>query len=373
MIPLGLISVLVLPFSAGTAEFFLCLGAQGLAAMMEMVRFWPDIPISNIWMVTPNAFETLLYYGALFFLFYFKRRTWAKIGIFGVMVLLLMDMGYWINKVKLNRNLRVSYIDVGQANAALIEFPKGKRMMIDGGGFPGDRFDVGRMVVAPYLWQAKILKVDYLVMSHPQSDHMNGLRFIAEAFDPEEIWYNGDEVDIPSFRELMKIVEEKRIRKYLPAELMKARTINGAEVEVIYPGPELSVDAKPGGANLNNNSLVLRISYCGKSFLFPGDLEEPGESDLISRAGASVRSHVLLSPHHGSSSSSSTTFLEAVDPDICVISSGEGNYFGFPHSQTIDRLGRMGIQIIRIDELGAVQVTVGPDRFEIHTFFPLME
>jgi len=369
VIPLGLVSALVLPFSVGAAHVFLQLGAWGLNIMMAIIRFWSELPWCCFWMATPNPFETILFYALVFFVFFYKRRSWAKAGLLAVIVLFLADTVYWIHEVNFNKELRISFIDVGQANAALVEFPGGKKMMIDGGGFARTRFDVGRMVVAPFLWRSKILKIDYLVLSHPQSDHMNGLRFIANAFHPEEFWYNGDRVETESFKELIHIIDEKKIKTRLPAELSGGREINGVAVEVLHPEP----DADPlymfeNGKRLNNNSLVLKISFCGKSFLFPGDIEYEGEKVLVKNASPSLRSHVLLCPHHGSRNSGSQEFLDTVQPAICVISSGAGNFFGFPHEQTLQRLRHMGCKIIRIDQDGAVSFRVGPDRFEWTTF-----
>lgn len=371
VIPLGLISAIVMPLSSAAAEFFLQLGAWGLNIMMGIIRFWSDLPWCSFWMIAPNLFEMLLFYTLLFFIFYLKGRTWAKTGALIVVILVMADVGYWINKVQFNNKLRVSFIDVGQANACLVELPGGEKMMIDGGGFPRDHFDVGKMVIAPFLWQSKILKIDYLVLSHPQSDHMNGLRFIAQAFHPKEFWYNGDEVGTPSFQELIHIIEEKNIKKRMPADMTKGRKINGSNIEILHPKP----DGQPmylleSETRLNNNSLVVKISFCGKSFLFPGDLESEGEKVLISNATESLRSDVLLVPHHGSRSSSSIEFLKTVRPSICVISSGHNNFFGFPHQETLQKLRDIRCRIIRIDRSGAVEITVGPETFETETYLP---
>jgi competence protein ComEC len=121
---------------------------------------------------------------------------------------------------------------------------------------------------------------------------------------------------------------------------------------------------------LNNNSLVIKISYGGKSFLFPGDLERLGEEAIISNEGNVLKSDILLAPHHGSKSSSTREFLDMVKPQVCVISSGTGNFFGFPHEQTIKRLRNVGCRIIRIDREGAVKCTVDKDQLEIRTFLP---
>jgi competence protein ComEC len=369
IIPLGLLSVLSLSFLPQVSAFIIELAAWGLHVMMEMVRFWSNLNWSFFWVVTPNIFEIFMFYLLLFFGFFCKGRQWAKIGVMLMGVIIFADIGYWTYKVRLNNEMKVHFIDVGQANSALIEFPGGKRMLIDGGGFPRDNFDVGEMVVAPYLWHLKINHIDYLALSHPQSDHMNGLRFIAKAFHPREFWYNGDLVETLSFKELIGIVESRRIKKLLPDDLSEGREINGVKIEVLHPlgGGKCRI-SHDNGTGLNNNSLVLKISYAGKSFLFPGDLEREGETVLISDAGHAIKSDILLSPHHGSQSSSTREFLRRVRPDICVISSGEGNHFGFPHERTLERLSEIGCRVIRIDRAGAVKCTVGTDRFEIKTF-----
>jgi competence protein ComEC len=299
IIPLGLLSAVTLPFFPQVSAVFVELGAWGLSVMMEIVRFWSSLPWSSFWVVTPNPFEMFMFYALLFFVFFYKRWPWAKIGVLALAIIIFADVGYWIHRVRFNDGLKVTFIDVGQANAALVEFPRGKRMLIDGGGFSRDNFDVGKMVVAPCLWHSKIKRIDYLVLSHPQSDHMNGLRFIAGAFHPSEFWYNGDLVETASFKELIGIVESKRIKKLLPADLAGGREINGVKIEVFHPpGCENSQRDFANGTELNNNSLVLKISYAGKAFLFPGDLEREGEKALISNAGHAVKSDILLMSRH---------------------------------------------------------------------------
>jgi competence protein ComEC len=114
--------------------------------------------------------------------------------------------------------------------------------------------------------------------------------------------------------------------------------------------------------------LVLKLSYKGQSLLFPGDLERPGEQAVVSNAGHLLRSDILLAPHHGSKSSCSEPFLQRVKPRICIVSSGSGNYFGFPHPATLKRLKGIGCRIIRIDQEGAVHLQIGPNRLEARSF-----
>jgi len=306
--------------------------------------------------------EILLFYGFLFCLLSLKHLRWARLGFVFVLLILAGDVSYWIYRTHFNPSLKITYLDVGQGNAALIQFPGSERMLIDGGGFPGSDFDIGEMVVAPFLLRSKILRVDTLVLTHPEADHMNGLLYIANHFGPKEFWYNGEKLESPDFQELSALLDAKGIRRRTPAHLKEGREISGALVEILHPG---------GGflsSKSNDNSLVMRISYKGTSFLFPGDLEAAGEQLVISRSGSKLESDVLLAPHHGSKSSSSRPFLEAVNPKVCIISSGKGNPFGFPSQEILGRLRGLGCRILRVDELGAIEVSAEQGGFQIRSF-----
>lgn len=369
VMPVGLLAVASLVISTPLAQLFLQLGAWGMEWMTAAVQVWTHFPWASFWVVTPNVFEMLIFYSIIFFIFFIRRWSWAKVGLLIVFCLLGADIFHWTYKTRYNPCLKITYLDVGQGNSALIQFPGKERMLIDGGGFSRSTFDVGRMVVAPFLFFSKILHVDYLVLTHPQTDHMNGLRFIASQFHPKEFWYNGYRVSNRACMDLMKIVEEGKIRERLPSDIKKVQEISGVKVELLHP---LSVKCeeqlveKSGG--MNNNSLVLKLSYGGRSLLFPGDLERAGEEAVISRAGSILRSDILLAPHHGSRYSCSKAFLQRVRPQTCIISSGHGNYFGFPHPETLHRIRAAGSQVVRIDQVGAVQLWLGPNRFEGRSF-----
>ncbi len=369
VLPSGLLSVLCLPFSSHLAAVLLHISAWGLDLMMTIIRFWSTLSWASIWVFTPNLFEIALFYALTFFAFFAGRRRWARLGLATVIVLVVLDAAFWIHRVKYNRDLEVVFLDVGKGNAALVSFPGGTKMMIDGGGFSDNTFDVGKMVVAPFLWQRKILSVDYLVLSHPQADHMNGLRFLAEAFHAKEFWYNGDRVETPSYEELMRTLETENVVLKKPAQLGEATDINGTRIEILYPGQrEASRNPALSGQELNNRSMVLRISYDGTSVLFPGDLEEGGEEALMESAGNRIKSDILLSPHHGSQTSSSEAFLRRVAPKVCVISSGVDRSGRFPHPSVLKRLAQMGCKTILISGSGAVTVKVRPKGFDIQTF-----
>lgn len=358
ILPAGLLSLLLFPLFPSGAGVLLGLASAGAEAMAAVVRWFAGLPWASIWVITPNPLELILLYGLLASGgLALKRRFRVLLPV--VLILLALDAAYWLYETRLSPSLRVTYLDVGQGNSALVQFPGGKRMLIDGGGFRLGRFDVGRMVVAPFLWSRKITRVHYLVLSHPEADHMNGLSFIAENFGPQELWYNGDRVESDSYRRFMASVRSSGLELRRPGDPELPDEIGGVAIEVLYPParePPLS-SADPAEHNLNNRSLVIRLSKQGKSFLFPGDLEAEGEAELAALAGPRLGSTVLLAPHHGSSSSSTPAFLECVRPAVCVVSAGAGNRFGFPHPEALARIRAAGARILRLDQTGALRLT----------------
>ena len=198
---------------------------------------------------------------------------------------------------------------------------------------------------------------------------MNGLHFIASHFKPKEFWYNGEHVETPSFNSLMNILDTKEIKQLRPNDLFEGRVISGVSLQVLHPISKTNKSLFPSNSkDLNNHSLVLKLSYKGTSILFPGDLESEGEEIVVSNAGNKLKSHIMLAPHHGSRYSSSMAFLETVRPEICIISAGRGNSFGFPHPDTITRFEKMGCKILRIDKLGAIQISIGENHLITQTF-----
>jgi competence protein ComEC len=363
----GILACLTLPISFAAARFMLDGLAWVLDRVMEILYFWASFDWAMLWGITPSWFEICLFYGLLLSVFLMKRVRWVQWVLAGILCLAAMDAVYWFQRTHLNKHLRVTYLDVGQGSASLVEFPGGERMLIDGGGSPGDDFDVGEMVVSPFLFHSKIRRIDYLVLTHPETDHMGGLRFIASHFGPKEFWYNGDKAETPFFRELMKLIESKGIKPFTPDDLRDGREIAGVKIAALHTASMVK-SSSTRELKTNDRSLVLRISWGGKSFLFPGDLESSGEAMLVHRAGESLRSDVLLAPHHGSKSSSTNPFLQMVAPSICVISSRESGRSWFPHVDTLMKFQEIGCRTLRIDQVGAVQITVVPEGLQVKSY-----
>jgi len=260
-------------------------------------------------------------------------------------------------------------LDVGQGNAALVELPGGPCMLVDGGGFYDNRFDVGKRIVAPFLWRKRIATVEIVVLSHPNSDHLNGLLFVAKHFNVREVWMNGEYAPSQQYQDFLDIISKKDIRIVELEELSRPKTINGVRFQVLYPpGNFLERKTHDVWRTTNNNSLVVKVTFGCVSLLFPGDIEAEAEAELVALAGSSLKSDVILVPHHGSKSSSTQGFLEHVDPNIAVISAGWKNIFGFPHRKILNRYESMGCQVFRTDQSGATTITTDGSHIIVKPF-----
>jgi len=355
VLPLGLLSALLFPLLPPVADLLLTGASLGASAMTAAARFFAGLDRAAVWVLTPNRLELFLLYAVLVSGIFALRGRLRPLFLISCLVL-AADVGYWVHETTLRRDLRVTYLDVGQGNAALVQFPHGKRMLVDGGGFRLGHFDVGRMVVAPYLWRQKIGRIHTLVLSHPEADHMNGLGFIAEHFSPDTLWYSGERVESESYRRFMALVHAARVDVKTPGDPGIPDEIEGVRVELLHPLRETMGAEGLSRLDTNDRSLVLRLSHDGASFLFPGDIGSLVEAMLVRRFGERLRSDVLLAPHHGSNTSSCTAFLEHVRPTWCVISAGFGNRFGFPHPEVLDRLREAGVLIARTDRHGAIRM-----------------
>jgi competence protein ComEC len=293
-------------------------------------------------------------------------------GIVAVVVILILmgDTAYWLYQRYGHQDLRVTVIDVGSGNAALLELPGGSTMLIDGGGFSDNSvFDMGARVLAPVLWRKKIKTVDTVVLSHPNSDHLNGLIYIAANFNVRQVMTNGETRDNLGYRALMRIIDNRNIQAPDFKKLPRRHMVNGVGLDILYPRQDF-IDRKAYDKwrNSNNNSLVIRISFGAVSFLFPGDVMAAAERELVDIAGSQLHSTVLLAPHHGSKTSSSQAFINRVDPQICIISCGWQNRYKFPHTEIIQRYARRGCRVYRTDLHGAVTLITDGRELDVRPY-----
>ena len=247
-----------------------------------------------------------------------------------------------------------SAIDVGQSESLFLAFPDGRKALLDGGGFAQTslrhkpRLDIGEDVVSPYLWTRSIRRLDVVILSHPHEDHIGGLPAVVTNFRPRELWI-GSVADTPEWRRLHAEAARCGVR-IVHLETGMRFGYGGTSIEVLAP-PH---DHTPSEKAPNNDSLVLRVSYGSRSFLFAGDIEKRVEAELV-EAGL-PHSDVLKVPHHGSKTSSTAPFLESVRPSFAMISDGFENSFGMPHETVLERLAERQATVLRTDLCGLVSI-----------------
>jgi competence protein ComEC len=317
--------------------------------LMAISNIFDPFPALSYRIPSPSLLVLLGYYLFLaFFLVQTKIRNQKLIAlsVFALFFAMLVTYPFPSH----SRTLKLTFIDVGQGDSILVEFPGSKKMLVDGGGMPEETFDIGERVVSPFLWRKGIKKIDYLVLTHAHPDHMNGLKAVARNFKIKEFWEAFSPQENESYTEFKRSISRKTIcrRTFRGQE----RKFDGVKIEVLNP-----TQADPFVFRIHNDhSLVLRVVYGQTSFLLTGDIGIPIENEL-ERVSQTLESQVLKSPHHGSDSSSSEDFLKAVAPQIVVISVGKGNIYNLPDQDILDRYEQNEARIYRTDQVGAVEIS----------------
>ena len=236
--------------------------------------------------------------------------------------------------------LAVHFIDVGQADCALLECG-GEYMLIDG----GNRED-GQLVVS-YLEQQGVEELAYVVCTHAHEDHVGGLPSVLAVYPTHAVYAPTRTYASKVFDDFVYYADQQRLEITIPSP-GDGWTLGETSVTVL--GPVQSY------ADPNDTSIILRVEYGDTSFLFTGDMETDAENDMLDYWGSrmSWETDVLKVGHHGSDTSTGYRFLNEVDPDYAVISVGKGNSYGHPHEEPLSRLNQAGVTILRTDELGTI-------------------
>ena len=307
--------------------------------------------------------------------------------------------GTWIYIKGLQKGiLSLTAVDVGQGSATLVRFPGGRRMLVDGGGFFDESFDVGKYVLAPFLWHERISRIDIVVLTHPHPDHLQGLLFVMENFHVSEVWTNGERSESPLYLAFLQVIQDRGIVMRTISDRTPEMNVSGVSMRFLNPQgtstvphaaphPSLQANTKVSETEVrsippapikkrsgfsdevNERSLVMKLSFGRRAFLLPGDITEISETRLVDSA-VDLKSDVLIVPHHGSSRSSSFPFLEKVRPQLAVISCGFENVFRFPHPETLRRLERLQSRVYRTDRDGAVTIVTDGNDLRSSVFRP---
>ena len=271
--------------------------------------------------------------------------------------------------------LHIDLLDVGQGDSALVTFPGGETLLVDGGGrfdyrskddeageFEPDTMSIGEAVVSRVLWHRGYASIDHMLVTHADADHIEGLNDVARNFEVGSAWFGRIPADDPDLAQLVSVLQWREIALETIARGERF-TFGKAVVEVLYPLATNDANAPSD----NDHSVVVRIVYGARAFLLTGDIEEGAEQALLN-SGGTLRADFVKVAHHGSRTSSTQSFIDAVGPRYAVISVGRSSPFGHPHPEVVERWRKSGAQVLTTGTNGMISVSTDGRDLEIETF-----
>jgi len=252
--------------------------------------------------------------------------------------------------------LRVDFLDVGQGDSALVTMPNGTTLLVDGGGRPSfgtanttdSARSIGETVVSEYLWWLGLSEIDYVVVTHADADHIDGLNDVLRNFTVRAALVARSPADDPEFAKFSATLRETQTH----VETIQAGdTIHFGAVEVSVLWPHAG-----GETSANNDSVVLRIGFGERSILLTGDIEKAAEQDIVA-AEQQLHVDVVKAPHHGSKTSSTLPFVLATKPAFTIISVGQHSMFGHPHREVVERWQANGATVLTTGDCGTITIT----------------
>jgi len=367
IVPLSLLASFLSFFAYPLAALLIQVNDFMTVVLLKAVALSASVPYASLFLSTPTVFEIILFYSLLLMAVYLRKGKTVRYLFLGCCMALVLNLAFWSTQQWFQKKLVITFIDVGHGDSILIEFPKGKRMLIDGGGLREDRFDIGKNVIAPFLWKKKIRKIDLLVLTHPDPDHFKGLNFIASHFSIGHFWDNGFRGNSEAYLRLEETLLKRKVERFSLDDQTSPQMIHGVEISFLNPPVMKKSDGSSHHpSDLNNQSLVMRLQMKGTTILLTGDIEQEAEYRMINK-GVPLKADVIKIPHHGSASSSTQAFLEKVQPRYAILSVGGQNLGRLPHSEVLRRYEQLGTVIFRTDEHGAVTFMTDGERIEIDT------
>lgn len=321
-----------------------------LELLILVSKVTEKIPGSSILVKTPNILFAIVYYILILFFNYFfvikqnpTRRFHKKIikiitiknikNAFKVIAVVFLIMLLLTRIVRIiNPTLKIYFIDVGQGDSTLIVTPKNKKILIDGG-------EGKTNVLFQYLLDRRINKIDYIIISHFDSDHCNGLIEIIEKMRVENIVMSKQSKESEEYKKILEIIKQKNIKVSSVKAEDKIIIEKNLYIKILNPAEKFEFQ------DLNNNAIVAKLVYKDFSMLFTGDIEK-AEENLAKKYKNELKSTILKVAHHGSKTSTSEEFLKYVEPQIALIGVGENNKFGHPNQITIEKLKNIRSQNI---------------------------
>jgi competence protein ComEC len=276
------------------------------------------------------------------------------------LLLLLVLILHPLSNRRSIRTLEIDFLDVGQGDSALVTMPDGTTLLVDGGG---DTIDstrrIGETVVSEYLWWRGLSRIDYVLPTHADADHIDGLNDVLKNFTVRSALIARRPADDPEFAKFSQTLT----RTNTPSETIEAGDVihfGDVVVSVLWP-------PTGGDKSANNDSIVLRIEYGERSLLLTGDIEQAAERALLA-SQERLHADVIKVPHHGSKTSSTEGFVIATKPQLAIISVGRNSRFGHPHKEVVERWQANGATVLTTGNNGTITITTDGHDLKLQTF-----
>ncbi len=366
----GFITYLISIVFPMLAEFLAIALNLFLTILLKIAEISSIIPGASIYIKTPSLIMCVMYYLVIFILFNLKpirqfirkkaifrfliikaKKHKLKILVTIITVIILLNSIIYVT----DKNLKIYFVDVGQGDCTLIQTHEKKNILIDGGGSEFGSFDVGESILLPYLLNRGINKIDYMMISHFDSDHIGGLFYIMENLKVDNIIISRQGKNSENFKKFIQIMSEKQINLIIVKRGDYVKIDGTSYFEILFPEEKQISDNV-----LNNNSIVAKFVSSNVTMLFTGDIEEIAEKRLceLYRNTNKLQADIIKVAHHGSKTSSTLSFLKLVNPQIALIGVGADNNFGHPNEGVLERIKKLGTQIYRTDQTGEVSIVI---------------
>ena len=340
-----------------------------LVCLIKIADFFGNMNLSKLTVITPSLIFVILYYVIAMLAIYMpKGRRKLRIISITVIVAILISFDPLIP----SNNLSVYFVDVGQGDCTLIKTPSGKTVLIDGGGATASNsFDVGNKTLLPYLLDRKIASLDYIMVSHFDNDHCQGLEAVIENIKVKNLVISKQATITDEYKKIINMCKQKNINIIVVKRGDSIKIDKYAYLKIFHPSNKFLDDGKGG---LNANAIVCKLFYKLKNnkyftILFTGDIEEEAEKEIEKLYGKALKADILKVAHHGSKTSSRDEFLKLVSPKIALIGVGENNKFGHPNDGVLERLKEVGSKVYRTDEDGEICIKIDTKgRYKVQKF-----
>jgi len=354
IIALGFTSIISACISSWISSVYGVLNDVIISIFRKTVSIVGNLPVSHITIPTPGLVNIIIYFLILLLIFNFNscvlRRRFALLCLLGLNILIWKNV-IWNNSSKLTW----VQFDVGQGDAALLRLPRNRYILIDGGN-KSSYFDSGKSTIAPYLYKNGIRRLNSVILTHPHNDHAGGLIHIVQNFRVDTFITAGTVFNSEIYSQLLKEIEERKIPLRIVTSPDSLIGFPGIRIYILSPDSIQKIKSGNGDSDVNNQSIVARVLFGNIRILFTGDAEKEIEKKLID-SGVCLKSQAIKVGHHGSSTSSTYSFIRRVSPEFAVISVGKNNKYNHPSKIVIQKYIDTCSKLFRTDRDGAVILT----------------